>query len=111
MIYEFYLLEEALRRVRQDVAPGDPGAAAMSDRIQSGLPASLLGCPIVVSEYVPKAEHYEADYSRPLVVRLVHGRTVDLRTWEEDQVFLVSFDDRDRVIMRPEALGVIRGLL
>lgn len=68
------------------------------------------GVLIRISPYVPKVECFEVDYSRPLIVRLVHGRTVDLRTWEEEQIFFVSMDGRGRVIMRPETLGVIRGL-
>lgn len=60
--------------------------------------------PIVVSPYVPKAPCYEVDYSRPLALRLFHGRTTDLREWEEDQIFLIGGD----AVMRPETCGVIR---
>ena len=67
---------------------------------------NLCGIPILTSPYVPKVECFEADYSRPLVVRLCHGRTVDLRMWEEDQVFLFGGD----LWMRPETCGLIRGL-
>ncbi len=68
---------------------------------------SLFGIPVVTSPYVPKAERYEVDYSRPLVVRLCHGRTVDLRVWDEDQIFVLGGD----LVMRLETCGVIRGVI
>lgn len=67
---------------------------------------NLAGIPILTSPYVPKAECSEVDYSRPLIVRLFHGRTVDLRYWEEDQAFVLGGD----LVMRPETFGVMRGL-
>ncbi len=68
---------------------------------------NLAGIPIITSPYVPKVECFEANYSRPLIVRLCHGRTVDLRVWEEDQVFFLA---GGAISMRPETYGVIRGL-
>jgi len=67
---------------------------------------SLFRIPIVTSPYVPKAERYEVDYSRSLIMRLFDGRTIDLRIWEEDQVFVLGGD----LVMRPETYGVIREL-
>lgn len=78
----------------------------MSDKIQADLSPTIFGIPVILSEWVPKAEHYEADYSRPLIRRLLEGRTVDLREWETDQVFLIG----DRYVVHPERCGVIRGL-
>ena len=79
----------------------------MSDRIQAdpAAAASILGIPVVFSEFVPKAQRYGVDYSRPLVVRWLQGRMVGVRMWEEDQVFVLGGD----LVMRPEAYGVIRG--
>ena len=79
----------------------------MIDKIQAFPPAALFGFPIFTSPYVPKYERYEVDYSRPLIARLVHGRTVDIRVWEEDQIFLIGGD----FVTRPEMCGVIRGSL
>lgn len=70
----------------------------------------IAGIPIVTSPYVPKYERFEVDYSRPLIVRLCHGRTVDLREWEEDQIFLMP-GGGPNLIMRPETYAVIRGIL
>jgi hypothetical protein len=71
---------------------------------------SLFGIPIITSPYVPKVERFEVDYSRPLLRRLLEGRTVDLREWEEDQIFLMP-GGGPNLIMRPEMYAVIRGLL
>lgn len=80
----------------------------MSDRIQADVAASatIFGIPVITSEYVPKAQHYEADYSRPLIVRLLHGRMIDLREWETDQVFFIG----DTVLMDPKRYAVLEGL-
>ncbi len=66
----------------------------------------LAGIRVVASPYVPKLERFEADYSRPLLCRLLEGRTVDIRTWEEDQVFIIG----DALVMSPEACGVIHNV-
>ncbi len=68
------------------------------------MPKPKIEIPILTSPYVPKAECFEPSYSRPLIRRLFAGRTVDLREWEEDQIFLIGGD----YIMRPETCGVIR---
>ncbi len=78
----------------------------MNSSIQMDGQMSIFGIPIVTSPYVPKAEHYEADYSRPLFRRLLEGRTVDLREWETDQVFLIAGD----YVMSPETCAVLQGL-
>lgn len=70
----------------------------------------LFGIPILTSPYVPRLECFEADYSRPLIRRLLEGRTVDLREWEEDQIFLMPLGGPN-LIMTPEMYGVIQGLL
>ena len=88
----------------------------MSDTIQADATASasIFGIPVVLSEFVPKAPRYEIDYSRPLVVRWLRGRMVDVRMWEEDQVFVFGGDQAPvlnrGLVMRPETFGVIRGL-
>lgn len=64
----------------------------------------IAGIPIITSPYVPKIELFEEEYSRPLIVKLLHGRTVDIRTWEEDQVFLLG----GAYWSTPESVGVIR---
>lgn len=67
----------------------------------------IAGIPIIVSPYVPKLELFEEAYTRPLIVKLLHGRTVDIRTWEEDQVFLLGGD----YWASPESVAVIRRTL
>lgn len=64
----------------------------------------IAGIPIIVSPYVPKIECFEEEYSRPLIVKMLHGRTVDIRTWEEDQLFLLG----GSFWSSPEACAVIR---
>ena len=69
---------------------------------------SFFGIPIVTSPYVPKVERYEADYSRPLIRRLIEGRTVDLREWEEDGELLWFGGS---LVMRPETYERLRSEL
>ena len=70
--------------------------------------ARIFGLQIIVSPYVPKIECFEEEYSRPLIVKMLHGRTVDIRTWEEDQLFLVDRGADWRG--SPKSFGVIRNV-
>ncbi len=84
-----------------------PGRHRCQDRaLASGRTVNLFGIPVITSPYVPKWECSEVDYSRPLIVRLFHGRMTDFRYWEEDQMFIMGVDWASG----PDRTVVVRGL-
>lgn len=91
------------RGVPREVILASPLAgAALSDH-PLGRVDRIGGIEIRVSEHVPNLELYEPAYTRPLWKRILEGRMLDLREWEEGQVFLLGDS------FRPEANAVLRG--